>query len=172
MLNSEFNGLGRRPRSTRPMCSHPPQDALAPGIDQAQEQYENEDSHFNQAETRVALELSGPREDEDRLYVKDDEEKGKDVVANLALRPTFTNRVNTALVCQLLFSSWLDWAEEGRDPEQKARDQDGRKAKPDHGEKRPQERRHRRKNYYFRAWPPEIASWSSAIGPPCELVTR
>ena len=154
------------------MCSHPPQDALAPGIDQAQEQYENEDSHFNQAETRVALELSGPREDEDRLYVKDDEEKGKDVVANLALRPTFTNPFKTALVCQLLVSSWLDWAEEGRDPEQKARDQDGRKAKPDHGEKRPQERRHRRKNYYFRAWPPEIASWSSAIGPPCELVTR
>jgi hypothetical protein len=143
--------LGKRPRSTRPMCSHPPQDALAPGVDQAQEQNEYEDAHFNQAETRVALELSSPREDEDRLHIKDDEEKGKDVVANLALRPTFTNRVNTALVSQLLFSSWLDGAKKGRDPEQQARDQDSRKAKPDHGEKRSQERRHQWKNYYFQA---------------------
>ena len=104
------------------MCSHPPQYALAPGVDQAQEQNEDKDAHLNQAETCVALKLSGPREDEDRLYVKDDEEQSEDVVPNLALRPTFANRINTALICQLLFTSWLDGAEQGRDPQQKARD--------------------------------------------------
>ena len=74
MLNNEFNGFGNLPRSTRPMLLHPPQNALAPGVNQAQQQDEDENAHFNETKTGVALKLCGPGEDEDRLDVKDDEE--------------------------------------------------------------------------------------------------
>ena len=110
MLNNEFNGLGMRPRSTRPICLYPPQDTLAPGIHQAQEENEDEDAHFNEAETRIPLELRRPWEDEHCLDVKYDEEQGEDVVADVALRPPFTYGIHSAFVGELLLTRWLDGA--------------------------------------------------------------
>src|SRR6185436_15362664 len=85
MLSRLVSGLGRRPFSTRPIsASHPPQHALAPGVDEAEEQDEHEEAHLDQAEAAVDLELGGPGEDEHRLHVEHHEEQGEHVVADLA----------------------------------------------------------------------------------------
>src|SRR4051794_15752570 len=97
-LNNDVNGLGMRPLSTNPMSSYPTQHALAPRVHEPKEQNEHEDTHLDQAETGVPLQLRRPRKDEHCLYVEDDEEQGEDVVTDLALRPSFADRVHTTLV--------------------------------------------------------------------------
>ena len=50
----------------------------------------------------VGLEPGGPREDEHRLDVEHDEQQGEDVVADLALGPARADRVDAALVGEVL----------------------------------------------------------------------
>lgn len=124
------------------MRLHPPQDTLAPGIHQAQEENEDKDAHFNEPEARVSLKLRRPWKDEHRLHVENDEEQGEDVIADLALRPTLAYGIHSTFIGELLLTSRLDGAKQRRDPQQKPRNQDRGKAEPDHGEKRPEEERH------------------------------
>lgn len=112
MLNNEFNGFGNLPRSTRPMLLHPPQNALAPGVHQAEKQNEYEYSHFHQPKHSITLELCCPGEDEHCFNIEDDEQQREDVVANLALRPTFTDRINAAFVGEHLLARWLGWTKQ------------------------------------------------------------
>jgi len=107
MLNNELSGLGKRPRSTRPMLLHPPQYTLAPGIHQAKEQDKYENTHFNKTERAIALELCGPWENENCFHVEDHEEQRENVITNLALRPTFTDWIDTAFIRQQLLAVWF-----------------------------------------------------------------
>src|SRR3954447_17922066 len=149
MLNKVVNGLGIRPRSTIPMRRlHPAEDAIAPRIDEAQEQDEHEDAHLDETEAGVALELRGPREDEHGLDVEDHEHQGEHVVADLALRPAVTNRVDTALVRGRLVGRRLHRPDEGGDAEQQPAEEQGDRPEPDDVEVVAQEVRHRRRRYY------------------------
>src|SRR6185503_2809442 len=61
-LRRLVRGLGMRPFSMRPISpSHPSQDSLAPRVDQAEHQHEDEQAHLGQPEAAVHLELRGPR---------------------------------------------------------------------------------------------------------------
>jgi len=73
----------------------------------------------------------------------------------LALRPALAGRIDTALVCEELLSAGLGRAQERRDPQQKTRNENRRQTKPHHGEERPEEVRHRVKNYYLGGLPTE-----------------
>jgi len=100
------------------MRSHPPQDALAPGVDQAQKQHEDENAHFDETETCVSLQLRSPREDEHSFNIKNHEKQRENVITDLALRPAFTDRIDTTFVRQLLFPRWLYWPKQRSDPQQ------------------------------------------------------
>src|SRR3954466_14888512 len=101
------SGFGSRPRSTRPIsASHPPQNALAPGVDEAENEHEHEGRHLGEPESAISLETGRPREDEDGLDVEEHEQQGEDVVTDLALRPPVADRVDAALVRDVLLRSW------------------------------------------------------------------
>ena len=76
--------------------------SLADGVHQAQDQDVDEDEHLDEAEGAETLEHDGPREDEHRLHVEDDEEKPVDVIANVGLIPARADRVDPALIGELL----------------------------------------------------------------------
>src|SRR6478736_3125328 len=161
MLNKVVNGLGIRPRSTIPMRRlHPPEDALLPGVDQAEQQHADEHAHLDETEAGVALELRGPGEDEHGLDVEDHEHQGEHVVADLALRPALTDRVDAALVRDHLVGRGLDRPDQGGDTEQQPTEEQGDRPDPDDGEVAEQEVRHRRRRYYssmtgLQIWSPD-----------------
>src|SRR6478609_3779172 len=85
------SGLGILPLSTRPINGlrrgwfrvrglEPLEHSLAPGVQEPEGQQPDEDDHLDGAEPAVDLELDGPREDEHRLDVEEDEEQGEHVV--------------------------------------------------------------------------------------------
>src|SRR5690349_15167577 len=99
MFKRAVRGLGTRPFSTRPISatparpplaaevakpagSHPPQDALAPGVHEPEHEHEHENEHLDEPVPPVGVQLRGPREDEHRLHVEDDEQEGEHVVAD------------------------------------------------------------------------------------------
>src|SRR5215203_644178 len=130
------------------MWLHPAQYALAPRIHEAKEQDEHEDTHLDQTEARVPLELSRPREDEDRFDVENHEEQGKDVVADLALRPSLAHRIDAALVGDQLLERRLVRSDECGNSQQQPGQEQGDGPEPDHGEVVAQELRHHGRRYY------------------------
>src|SRR4029078_1015860 len=117
-----------RPLSTNPMWSYPTQHALATRVHEAKEQDEHEDTHLDQPEAGIPLALRRPRKDEHCLHVahhekqgedgEHDEQQGEDVVTDLALGPTLTDRVDAALVRGQLLDAWLVRPDERRNPQQ------------------------------------------------------
>src|SRR6056297_3590838 len=157
MLNNLVRGAGMRPRSTRPISStlrssdlhslsHPPKEPALPGVDQSIEQQHDEDQHGDEPEGAVPLDVRGPREEEHRFHVEDDEQQREDVVADLALRPAHAHRVDTRLVGDALVVVGPGGAHEGRQSEEDPADRQGGEAEPDHGQVIAQEHRHRVEN--------------------------
>src|SRR5262245_43541220 len=145
-LSSVVRGLGRRPFPTSPIrapTSHPPEDALPPGVDQAEQEHADEHAHLDEAGAGVALELRGPREDEDSLDVEQDEEKRKDVVPDLALRPAIADRIDAALIGDVLLRKRPGGAKQASEGEQESHQADGRSHEDGDREVAPQELGHR-----------------------------
>src|SRR6187200_2347805 len=87
-LNRAVSGFGSRPFSTMPMVTSrldPPENALAPGVHQPEQQDEDEHTHLHETEAGIGLELCGPGKDEHRFDVEHHEQQGEQVVADLAL---------------------------------------------------------------------------------------
>src|SRR2546421_10052613 len=103
-------GLGSRTRWTRgppspsivpkatPVSLAPLQDLLPPGVGEAEGQDPDEDDHRDERPGAPLQEDDGPREEEDRLHVEDDEQEAEQVVAHLRLRPPPADGVDAALV--------------------------------------------------------------------------
>src|SRR5436309_137848 len=62
--------------------SRPLECPLAPGVKPAEEQQDDEDHHLDETEPAERIEDDGPRVNEDRLHVEDDEENSNDVVSD------------------------------------------------------------------------------------------
>src|SRR4029079_348272 len=137
-----------RPLSTNPMWSYPTQHALAPRVHEAKEQDEHEDTHLDQPEAGIPLELRRPRKDEHCLHVEHDEQQGEDVVTDLALGPTLTDRVDAALVRGQLLDAWLVGLATRENPQQRASQHQGDRPEPDDRQVVAQEVRHRSRRYY------------------------
>src|SRR4051812_26324991 len=134
--------------SSHPMWSYPTEHALAPRVHEAKEQNEHEDPHLDEPEAGVAFELRRPREDEHGLDVEDDEQQREDVVPDLALRPTFADRIDATLVGRQLLRGRFVRPHECRDAEQRPRQNEGDGPEPDDREVVAQEVRHRVRRYY------------------------
>ena len=117
-------------------------------IAEGKEQDQHEDSHLGKAETGVALELGRPRENEHRFDVEDHEEEGEDVVADLALRPSVTDRIDSAFVRRELFDRRLVGPHQCGDAQQQSGQQQGNCPEPDDRQVVAQEVRHRGRRYY------------------------
>src|SRR3954454_1373790 len=147
-LNNDVNGLGMRPLSTNPMTSYPTQHALAPRVHEPKEQNEHEDTHLDETEAGIPLELRRPGEYENCLDVEHDEEQGEDVIADLALRPSLAHRVDAALVRGELVNGWFVGPDQRGNAQQQAREEQGNGPEPDDREVVAQELRHRCRRYY------------------------
>src|SRR3954463_4462296 len=120
-----------RPLSTNPMSSYPTQHALAPRVHEPKEQNEHEDTHLDEAEAGVPLELRRPWKDEHGLDVEHDEEQGEDVVADLALRPSLADGVDPTLVRRQLLDVRLVRSDERRNAQQQPGKEQGDGPEPD-----------------------------------------
>src|SRR5262249_6553662 len=66
---------------------YPPDDPLAPGVDQSQRQRQDEYDDLDEAEPAELLEDDRPREDEDDIHVEGHEEQREDVERQRELHP-------------------------------------------------------------------------------------
>ena len=65
----------------------PLQSSLAPGIDQSNDQDGNKDEGFDEGQDSQTMKSYGPGIQENRLHIKNNEDEGKHVVANIELNP-------------------------------------------------------------------------------------
>ena len=133
-LSSAVSGFGSLPFSTSPMSSSlpcssdPTQQSLAPGVEEAQSEDEDEDGHLDEAEHAVGLESGGPREDEHCLHVEEHEHEGEHVVPDVRLAPAVALRVDAALVVHDLLDGGSLRAEQAAEPDEDADQHDGEAA--------------------------------------------
>src|SRR3970040_779269 len=106
----------------------PPQDSLADGVDQPEDEYGDKDEHLDQTERPQLVEDYGPGEDEHRLHVEDHKEQSVDVVADIALAPTGPDRIYAALIGEQLGGRGVGRSQHGGHA-QHHHDQDGPEAR-------------------------------------------
>src|SRR3954452_7485257 len=95
----------------------PTKNAFTPRVKESEGEDHDEDAHLDEAEHVVDLEAHGPREDEDGLDVEQHEQHREDVVADLTLRPTGPDRVDTGLVGRVLVGLGPGRADEAAETE-------------------------------------------------------
>lgn len=111
--------------------SSPAKDTFAPSVKPAESQNDQKDEHVNESQNAQALFLkplqrSAPREKENRLNIKDNEQDGKQVVDDAELNPSRSFRWDTALVSHDFVRRRLEWTEQPCDAQNK---NDGENAK-------------------------------------------
>ena len=76
--------------------------SLAPRVDQAKQENEDEDGHFDKTKGAVCLEPGCPWEDEYSFNVEHYEEQRKDVVPDIGLAPIGADRIYTRFIVNVL----------------------------------------------------------------------
>src|ERR1700680_1872082 len=132
-LRSLVSGLGSLLDSTRP-TSHPPEHALAPGVDEPEREHHDEHDHLDEAEPCERVDPHRPREDEYRLDVEHHEQQREHVVADLALRPAFACGIDAALVGDQLLLGGTTGLDEPAQAQNAAHEKAGCAREDDHRE--------------------------------------
>src|SRR5438067_2813291 len=145
VFKSLVSGWGTLPLSTRPIsASDPTEDTFTPGVEESEGEDHDEDGHLDEAEDVVDLEADGPGEDEDGLDVEQHEQDREDVVADLALRPTVADRIDTRLVVEVLPGLRAGGADEAPETENSGHQAHGHTKEDDRCEVVAEEAGHRR----------------------------
>jgi len=107
-----------RARRMASACSVPPQHLLAPRVEQADDQDEDEDGHLHESVPAERSEQHGPREQEDDLDVEHHEQQGEDVEVAGVAAPCLPDRLLTGFVGARLLERRLSRGDEPRNAEQ------------------------------------------------------